>query len=149
MRAVIQRIKNVQVYVEKIISGAIGTGLLVYLCAAPGDTEDDVRYMAEKISTMRIFPDSAGKMNRSVVDSGGSVMVVSQFTLLADARAGRRPSFSGAAEPDTARQLYESFVNHIRERGLSCETGVFGANMEVHSINDGPVTILLDSRKPL
>ncbi|MDR3116064.1 MAG: D-tyrosyl-tRNA(Tyr) deacylase [Treponema sp.] len=147
MRAVVQRVRDASVSVEGILQGKIAAGLLVYLGVAQGDTEADARYLAEKISGLRIFEDPQGKMNRSVQDTGGRVLVVSQFTLLGDARKGRRPSYSDAAEPGLARALYEYFMEQIREQGLFCASGIFQAHMEVQAINDGPVTLLLDSRK--
>ncbi|MDR0629153.1 MAG: D-tyrosyl-tRNA(Tyr) deacylase [Treponema sp.] len=147
MRAVVQRVRDASVSVEGTLQGNIAAGLLVYLGVAQGDTEADARYLAEKILGLRIFEDSQGKMNRSVQDSGGSLLVVSQFTLLGDARKGRRPSYSDAAESRVAKALYEYFMERIREQGLSCESGVFQAHMEVRATNDGPVTLLLDSRK--
>jgi D-tyrosyl-tRNA(Tyr) deacylase len=119
----------------------------VYLGIAREDTGADADYLAEKIAALRIFEDGAGKMNRSVLDSGGGVLAVSQFTLLADARKGRRPSYSAAAEPEAARGLYDRFIKKIRALGLVCESGVFQAHMRVSYTNDGPVTILLDSKK--
>jgi D-tyrosyl-tRNA(Tyr) deacylase len=120
---------------------------LVYLGVARGDTETDAGYLAEKITTLRIFPDDEGKMNRSVLDTAGEILVVSQFTLLADARKGRRPSYTDAEEPDLAKNLYEYVMERIRARGIPCRGGFFQAHMEVSSVNDGPVTILLDSRR--
>jgi D-tyrosyl-tRNA(Tyr) deacylase len=147
MRAVVQRVRNASVSVEGRISGAIVSGLLVYLGVAQGDTEADAAYLAEKIAFLRIFEDPQGKMNLSVKDTGGKVLTVSQFTLLADARKGRRPSYSEAAEPGLAQSLYTYFMDAIRQQGIPCESGVFQAQMEVTYTNDGPVTILLDSRK--
>ncbi len=123
---------------------AIGHGLLVLLGVAVGDTAAQLEYVASKIRDLRIFPDDEGRMNRSVVDVGGAVLVVSQFTLLADVRKGRRPSFIHAAPPDQARAMYEQFVNHLRLAGLPVSTGVFQADMQVSSVNDGPVTIVVD-----
>jgi D-aminoacyl-tRNA deacylase len=147
MRAVIQRVSRAKVTVEGSPTGEIGLGLLVLLGVAREDTENDVNYLAEKIAGMRIFEDENGKMNRSVVDVGGSVLVVSQFTLYGDVRRGKRPSFDAAAPPEHARQLYEKFVERIRAIGLRCETGRFQAMMQVELVNEGPVTILLDSGK--
>ncbi|MDR0386749.1 MAG: D-tyrosyl-tRNA(Tyr) deacylase [Treponema sp.] len=155
MKAVIQRVKNASVTVMDEdggvgsvarITGRIECGLLIYLGVARGDTKEDARLLAEKIAFLRIFDDGEGKMNRSVQDSGGGILAVSQFTLLADARKGRRPYYGNAAEPETARALYEYFMERIREMGLVCESGVFQARMEVSCVNDGPVTILLDSK---
>ncbi|MDR1985544.1 MAG: D-tyrosyl-tRNA(Tyr) deacylase [Treponema sp.] len=147
MRAVVQRVRDASVSVEGILQGKIAAGLLVYLGVAQGDTEADARYLAEKIPGLRIFEDPQGKMNRSVQDIGGSLLVVSQFTLLGDARKGRRPSYSDAAESRVAKVLYEYFMERIREQGLACESGIFQTHMEVQATNDGPVTLLLDSRK--
>jgi D-tyrosyl-tRNA(Tyr) deacylase len=157
MKAVVQRVKNASVTIvdgtggvgeggfSGRVSGGIDRGLLVYLGVARGDTEDDARRLAEKIAFLRIFEDGEGKMNLSVRDSGGGVLAVSQFTLLADTRKGRRPYYGDAAESGTAKVLYEYFVDQIRKAGLVCECGVFQARMEVAYVNDGPVTILLDS----
>jgi D-tyrosyl-tRNA(Tyr) deacylase len=147
VRAVVQRVRDASVAVEGRVTGAVTGGLLVYLGIARGDTRDDADYLAEKIASLRIFEDGEGKMNRSVLETGGSVLTVSQFTLLADARKGRRPSYSAAADPDEANSLYVYFIEQIRSRGLSCESGIFQAHMDVSYTNDGPVTILLDSRK--
>jgi D-tyrosyl-tRNA(Tyr) deacylase len=147
MRAVVQRVRDARVSVESRAAGKIARGILVYLGVAQGDCEADAAYLAEKISGLRIFPDSEGVMNRSVLETGGGVLVVSQFTLLADARKGRRPSYSNAAEGAEAKRLYEYFMEKIREQGLVCESGIFQAHMEVSYTNDGPVTILLDSKK--
>jgi D-tyrosyl-tRNA(Tyr) deacylase len=147
MRAVVQRVREAAVSVGGRICGSIASGLLVYLGVAQGDTEADAAYLAEKIAFLRIFTDSQGKMNLSVQDTGGQILAVSQFTLLADARKGRRPSYSEAAEPVLAQSLYEYFMAAIREQGIPCEAGIFQAHMEVTYTNDGPVTILLDSRK--
>jgi len=129
------------------MSGEIGLGLLVLLGVGREDSEADVNYLAEKIVGLRIFEDEDGKMNRSVRDAGGSVLAVSQFTLYGDARRGKRPSFDAAAAPDQARRLYELFVERVRAAGLRCETGRFQEIMQVELVNEGPVTILLDSRK--
>jgi len=147
MRAVLQRVSSARVAVEKETVGEIGEGLMVLLGVEEGDGESDARYLAEKTAQLRIFEDAEGKMNRSVADIGGGVLVVSQFTLLADCRQGRRPGFSRAASPQTADALYENYVGLLRERGLSVATGIFQAMMEVSLVNQGPVTILLDSRK--
>ena len=127
--------------------GQIGRGLLVLLGVATDDTPDDARQLAEKIAALRIFPDEAGQMNRSLVDIGGAMLVVSQFTLLGDCRRGRRPSFTAAAPPELAESLYELFVSHASGQGVSTATGRFRADMQVELVNDGPVTLLLDSRK--
>jgi len=147
MRAVVQRVSRAKVAVNKWISGEIGLGLLVLLGMGHEDTEADATYLAEKIAGLRIFEDSDGKMNRSVRDAGGSVLVVSQFTLYGDVRRGKRPSFDAAAPPEQARRLYEFFVQRIQAAGLRCETGRFQEMMQVELVNDGPVTILLDSGK--
>ena len=147
MRAVVQRVSRAKVTVGEEIAGEIGTGLLVLLGVGHGDTEADATYLAEKITGLRIFEDSDGKMNRSVQDAGGSVLAVSQFTLYGDVRRGKRPSFDAAAPPEQARRLYEVFVERIRAAGLRCETGRFQELMQVELVNDGPVTILLDSGK--
>jgi len=147
MRAVVQRVSRAQVAVSGSVSGEIGLGLLVLLGVGSEDTESDVSYLAEKIAGLRIFEDADGKMNRSVVDVRGSVLVVSQFTLYGDVRRGKRPSFDAAAAPEMARTLYELFVERIRAAGLRCETGRFQEMMQVELVNQGPVTILLDSGK--
>ena len=145
MRAVVQRVSRAKVTVGDVTSGEIGLGLLVLLGVARDDTEADATYLADKIAGLRIFEDDDGKMNRSVQDAGGSVLVVSQFTLYGDVRRGKRPSFDGAAAPGEARRLYEFFVERIRAAGLGCETGQFQEMMQVELVNEGPVTILLDS----
>jgi D-tyrosyl-tRNA(Tyr) deacylase len=152
MRAVVQRVSRARVTINDRTSndwtsGEIGLGLLVLLGVGHDDTETDATYLAEKIVGLRIFEDHDGKMNRSVQDVGGSVLVVSQFTLYGDVRRGKRPSFDGAAPPEHARRLYEFLVECIRAAGLRCETGRFQAMMQVELVNDGPVTILLDSGK--
>ncbi|HWJ48447.1 MAG TPA: D-aminoacyl-tRNA deacylase [Candidatus Udaeobacter sp.] len=147
MRAVVQRVSRAKVTVNGWIAGEIGMGLLVLLGVGQEDTEADVNYVAEKIAGLRIFGDQDGKMNRSVLDVGGSVLAVSQFTLYGDVRRGKRPSFDDAAPPEPARRLYELFVEHIRAAGLRCETGRFQEMMQVELVNEGPVTILLDSGK--
>jgi len=147
MRAVAQRVSRAEVEVEGEIVGRIDRGLLVYLGAAKGDAESDLDYIAQKLGGLRIFEDEAGKMSRSVLDIGGSVLVISQFTLFGDVRRGRRPSFDDAAPPDEARLRYEELVVRLRALGLPVETGRFRAHMDVRSSVDGPVTILIDSRK--
>ena len=147
MRAVVQRVSRAKVTINERISGEIGLGLLVLLGVGSGDTEADAVYLVEKISGLRVFDDSDGKMNLSVQDMGGSVLVVSQFTLYGDVRRGKRPSFDAAAPPTDARRLYEFFVERIRSTGLNCETGRFQEMMQVELVNEGPVTILLDSGK--
>jgi len=135
------------VKVENELAGEIGLGLLVLLGVASEDSEADADYLAEKIAGLRIFEDDAGKMNLSVMDVGGAVLAVSQFTLFGDVRRGKRPSFDAAARPERARELYEYFVGRVRKAGLRCETGRFQEVMEVELINSGPVTILVDSKK--
>jgi D-tyrosyl-tRNA(Tyr) deacylase len=147
MRAVVQRVSRAQVAVNSEITGQIGLGLLVLLGVERDDTQADAIYLAEKIAGLRIFEDDQGKMNRSVQDVGGSVLAVSQFTLYGDVRRGKRPSFDAAAPPEKARQLYEFFVEQIRAAGLRCETGRFQEIMKVELVNEGPVTVLLDSAK--
>jgi len=147
MRAVVQRVSRAQVTVDGIVTGKINCGLLVLLGVARGDSQADADYLADKISGLRIFEDAEGKMNLSVTEMDGSVLVVSQFTLYGDVRRGKRPSFDAAAPPEQARKLYEYFVERIRAAGLPCETGRFQEMMEVELVNDGPVTILLDSAK--
>jgi len=147
MRAVVQRVSQAKVTVESWVAGEIGMGLLVLLGVGHDDSESDVAYLADKTVGLRIFEDADGKMNRSVLDIGGSVLVVSQFTLYGDVRRGKRPSFDAAAVPEAARRLYELFVEHIRAAGLRCETGRFQETMQVELVNEGPVTILLDSAK--
>jgi D-tyrosyl-tRNA(Tyr) deacylase len=146
MKAVVQRVVEARVEVDGEIAGAIGRGLLVLLGVAKTDTEADAAYLADKIVGLRIFPDEAGKMNRSVAEAGGDLLVVSQFTLYGDTRKGRRPSFDHAAPPEHARSLYEQFVRFCRDTGLTVRTGVFQAMMSVHLINDGPVTLICESR---
>ena len=147
MRAVVQRVSRASVKVNGEFSGKIGDGLLVLLGVTHVDSEVDAACLAEKVAGLRIFEDDAGKMNRSVVDISGAVLAVSQFTLFGDARKGKRPSFDEAARPERARELYEHFVGCIRALGLPCETGRFQEMMEVELVNQGPVTILLDSKK--
>lgn len=147
MRAVVQRVSHAKVTVNGRIAGEIALGLLVLLGVGQEDTESDVNYLAEKVASLRIFADAEEKMNLSVADVGGSVLVVSQFTLYGDLRRGRRPSFDAAAAPDTAQKLYELFVERIRAAGLRCETGRFQEMMQVELVNEGPVTVLLDSEK--
>jgi len=146
MKAIVQRVTSASVEVGGTVVGQIGTGLLVLLGVAKGDGEADCRYLAEKLRTFRIFSDEQGKMNRSLVDVGGSVLLISQFTLLGSTANGRRPSFDGAAPPDIARRLYEQVADDLRTAGTSVETGVFAAHMRVSLVNDGPVTFALDSR---
>jgi D-tyrosyl-tRNA(Tyr) deacylase len=147
VRAVIQRVSEASVTVDQQTVGAIGQGLMVLLGVAQGDTSQEAKSLAEKTAGLRIFEDDAGKMNRSVEEIGGSLLVVSQFTLLGDCRKGRRPGFTDAAPPELADQLYEEYVAALRSRGVNVATGVFRADMQVALVNDGPVTMLLDSRK--
>jgi D-tyrosyl-tRNA(Tyr) deacylase len=147
VRAVVQRVSSARVEVEGEVTGSIDRGLLVLLGVGQGDTEKQAQWLADKIAGLRIFEDDAGKMNLSVQDIGGSVLVVSQFTLYGDCRKGRRPSFTEAAPPDLADRLYQAFVSHLRSLGIPAETGVFQAKMKVHLVNDGPVTILLDTEQ--
>jgi D-tyrosyl-tRNA(Tyr) deacylase len=147
MRAVLQRVTAAKVEVSGKIVGAIDAGLLVLLGVERGDNESDLNGLLDKTVTLRIFEDSAGKMNRSVVDIAGSVLVVSQFTLLADCRKGRRPGFTDAAPPQEAESYYRAFVAGLVARGVSVATGIFQADMQITLVNNGPVTILLDSRK--
>ncbi|MCB9384319.1 MAG: D-tyrosyl-tRNA(Tyr) deacylase [Bryobacterales bacterium] len=147
MRAVIQRVRQASVTVDGAVSGAIGKGLLILLGVGEGDGEADARYLAEKTAGLRIFEDETGKMNLSVEEIGGGALVVSQFTLYGDVRRGRRPSFDGAAKPAEADRLYRHFCELLRAKGLEVQTGVFQAMMDVELLNEGPVTILLDSSK--
>ena len=147
MRAVIQRVKESKVIVENQVISTIGKGVLVLLGVGKGDTETDAEYLASKVTEMRVFEDEQGKMNLSVTDVCGSVLVFSQFTLLGDLRKGRRPSFDKAASPDEAKRLYEFFVSRLKALGIPTATGEFQASMEVYLVNEGPVTVLLDSRK--
>ncbi len=146
MKAVVQRVVRARVEVDGQTVGQIREGLLVLLGVATGDTEADGRSLAEKLRTLRIFSDDRGKMNRSLTDTGGSVLLVSQFTLLGNTTNGRRPSFEGAAPPADAKRLYEFVIGELRERGIPVETGVFAAHMAVDSVNDGPVTFVLETR---
>ena len=147
MRAVLQRVTRASVAVEGAIVGAIGVGWLVLLGVARGDADDDADRLAAKVAVLRAFADEAGKMNLSVAEVGGSVLVVSQFTLLGDCRAGRRPSFVEAAVPAVAERLYHRFAAKVAAAGIPVATGTFRADMQVELVNDGPVTLLLDSRK--
>jgi D-tyrosyl-tRNA(Tyr) deacylase len=147
MRAVVQRARSASVTVGDRTVGRIGHGLLVFVGVETGDGPADVQYIAGKIADLRMFEDEARQMNRSVQDVGGAVLVVSQFTLAGDCRRGRRPSFDAAAAADVARPLYEAVVGELRSRGLTVETGEFRAAMQVSLVNDGPITLLLDSRK--
>jgi D-aminoacyl-tRNA deacylase len=147
MRAVLQRVSRARVTVDGHTVGSIDDGLLVLVAARAGDTEADADHVARKVAELRIFDDAAGKMNRSVEEAGGAVLVVSQFTLYGDCRKGRRPSFSDAMAPEAAEPLIDHVCNRLRARGLRVETGVFRAAMEVSLVNRGPVTILIDSAR--
>lgn len=147
MRAVVQRVKKAKVTVEGEIVGEIGMGLMVLLGVGKEDSEKDLEYLKEKVLNLRIFNDEEGKMNNSLIDIGGELLVVSQFTLYGDARKGKRPGFSDAANPETANFMYEQFIKSAKESGIKTENGKFGADMDVEFINWGPVTILLDSKK--
>ncbi len=149
MRAIIQRVTRARVTVASRVAGEIQTGVLILLGVGRADTPESAEYLAEKIANLRIFADDAGKMNRSLVEIGGSALVVSQFTLYGDTRGGRRPSYIQAASPEDANRLYEEFVRRLRSFGVQVETGVFQAHMEVELVNDGPVTILLVSEKTI
>lgn len=149
MRVVLQRVKEARVEVDGRTTGAITHGLLVLLGVATHDTRADADYLADKITGLRIFADEVGKMNRSVLETGGALLVVSQFTLYADCRKGRRPGFDLAAAPDVARALYDYFVEACRKRNARVETGIFQATMAVHLINDGPVTVICESEKAI
>ncbi|MDI9495824.1 MAG: D-aminoacyl-tRNA deacylase [Bacillota bacterium] len=147
MRAVVQRVSRARVKVEEKIIGKIDRGILLLLGVEESDEEKDLEYMCDKIPNLRIFEDEEGKMNKSLLDVGGSLLVISQFTLLGDARKGRRPSFTQAARPEKAIPMYERFIDSMKEKNITTEAGEFGAHMEVELINDGPVTILLDSKR--
>ena len=147
MRAVVQRVARASVTVDEVEVSSIGPGLLVLLGVGTDDEQPDVTWLADKVAQLRIFPDNSSVMNRSVEESNGAVMVVSQFTLHGDARRGRRPSYIAAAPPEKADALYRAFIDALRARGLEVAEGVFQAMMQVELVNDGPVTILLDSRK--
>jgi D-aminoacyl-tRNA deacylase len=147
VRIVLQRVKSARVEVAGETVGSIGSGLLIFVGVTHADTEDDVHYLADKVTQLRIFADEAGRMNRSLVETRGSLLVVSQFTLYGDCRKGRRPSFDHAARPEQARILYERFIQCVKLSNIAVETGVFQAEMEIHLINDGPVTFILDSRR--
>ena len=147
MRAVVQRVSSARVRVGGEVTGEIGRGLAVLLGVSREDSEADARLLADKVAGLRVFEDAAGKMNLAAADVGGGVLVVSQFTLYGDARKGNRPSFTEAAPPEAANALYERFCTLVREKGLPVATGVFRASMEVELVNEGPVTILLDSKR--
>ena len=146
MRAVVQRVTNADVKIDGRVNGKIDDGLLVLLGVGNGDTEEDMKYIADKIIKLRIFSDENDKMNLSLEDVGGSMLVISQFTLYGDCSHGRRPYFGNAMEPVSANEMYEKFVAYIREQGIHTETGEFGADMRVSLTNDGPVTIILESK---
>jgi D-aminoacyl-tRNA deacylase len=147
MRAVVQRVSSASVVVDQQLTGEIKGGLLVYLGIEKNDTAEDVGYMVEKITNLRIFEDEDGKMNRSMIDEAGEMLCISQFTLLGDCRRGRRPSFTDAKEPAAADELYKQFIQGCRSKNIKTETGIFQAHMEVSSVNDGPVTMMIDSKK--
>jgi D-tyrosyl-tRNA(Tyr) deacylase len=148
MRALIQRVDEATVEVDGETVGRTGRGLLILVCAMQGDTEDAGATLARKIARLRIFRDEAGRMNRSLLDAGGSALVVSQFTLAADTSRGNRPGFSAAAPPEEGARLYEDFADRLRAEGVAVETGRFGAEMKVSLVNDGPVTIWLETQAP-
>jgi len=145
MRAVVQRVKEAQVRVGGKVVGQIGPGLVVFAAVGREDTEKDFRYLAHKIATLRLFPDEAKRLSRSVQEIGGSILVISNFTLYGDCRKGRRPSFAAAASPEVAEAGFQQFVTFLRETGVPIAQGQFGATMEVTVVNDGPVTIILDT----
>jgi D-tyrosyl-tRNA(Tyr) deacylase len=147
MRAVVQRVSQASVTVDGTITGSIERGLLVFLGIGKKDTEKDIAFISEKIVNLRIFEDSTNKMNLSAKDIGGSVLLISQFTLYGDCRKGRRPDFTAAGAPEMAKELYEETIATIKEKGVPVETGVFAAHMDIDSVNDGPVTLILDSKK--
>ncbi len=147
MRCVVQRVSSASVTVNGTVSGRIEAGLMVLIGVSSDDTDADLKYMAEKVPNLRIFDDDNGVMNRSLLDAGGSILAVSQFTLYGDARGGRRPSYIRAAKPEKADALYEQLIARWREKGVHVETGIFRTDMKVALVNDGPVTILLDSEK--
>jgi D-tyrosyl-tRNA(Tyr) deacylase len=145
MRLVLQRVKEARVDVAGATVGAISTGLLILIGVTSTDTQQDAEYLSDKVIYLRIFPDEEGRMNRSILEVGGSLLVVSQFTLYGDCRKGRRPSFDRAAPPEEARRLYEYFIERLTSRNIIVQTGVFQAEMQIHLVNDGPVTFILDS----
>jgi D-aminoacyl-tRNA deacylase len=147
LRAIVQRASRAKVTVDNRIVGSIGRGLVIMLGVTEADTEADAEYLADKISELRVFSDADDKMNLALGDVGGAVLAISQFTLYGDCRRGRRPSYTAAARPQKAEELYEYFVRRILEKGVAVETGVFGAMMQVELVNDGPVTLMLDSSK--
>ncbi|MCA9161364.1 MAG: D-tyrosyl-tRNA(Tyr) deacylase [Planctomycetales bacterium] len=147
MRACVQRVSSASVTVDQEVVGRIDRGLVVLLGVGQADTQEDARQLADKITSLRIFEDEAGKMNRSIIEASGSMLVVSQFTLFGDCRKGRRPSFTQAAPPEVADALYQAFVASVGAQGVRVETGVFRAHMDVALVNDGPVTMLLDTTR--
>lgn len=147
MRAVVQKVSHASVAVEGKTLGAIDTGLLVFLGIAPEDTEDDLKYLVKKVTQLRIFEDAQDKMNLALADVGGSLLIISQFTLFADTRKGNRPSFVKAGAPDFSKAMYLKFIKACRDLSFHCEEGQFGAHMEVSLLNDGPVTIIIDTRE--
>lgn len=147
MRAVIQRVSRASVTVDGAITGSIGQGLLVFLGVGKDDTQTDIDFIADKVANLRIFEDADGKMNLSVQDIGGSVLLISQFTLFGDCRKGRRPDFTAAGPPDMANRLYEQTIDAVKEKGVPVETGIFAAHMDIDALNDGPVTLILDSKR--
>lgn len=147
MRAIIQRVKQSSVAIDNKIVAEIRKGLLVFLGVAENDTQEDVGYIAEKITHLRIFEDEKGKMNRSLLEIGGEMLVVSQFTLLGNCRKGRRPSFIDAAGPEKANELYEKFADDVKRKGVPVKTGIFQTMMDVSLVNDGPVTLIVESKK--
>jgi D-aminoacyl-tRNA deacylase len=146
MRAVVQRVKSAEVHVDDRLTGKIEKGLLVFVGVGKGDGEEDVSYLTSKLPDLRIFEDASGKLNLSLKEIGGEILIVSQFTLYGDVRKGRRPSFTEAEEPASAKNLYNRLVDRLNEQGIPVQTGEFQARMEVHLVNDGPVTLWLDSR---
>jgi D-tyrosyl-tRNA(Tyr) deacylase len=147
MKVVAQRVRQASVEIDHLVVGRIGPGLVLLIGVAEADTEIDVEFVANKCTNLRIFQDEQGKLNRSVIEEKGEVLAISQFTLLADTRRGRRPSFISAANPEKGEKLYTYFINCLRETGLHIETGVFGAMMDVHLVNAGPVTVIVDSKR--
>ncbi len=146
MKIVLQRVSRAKVTIDGQVTGEIGKGLLLLVGVADDDAEDDAKYCAQKCAEMRIFQDENDKMNRSVLEENGEILAISQFTLLANTRKGRRPSFIGAADPEKGNELYEQFVNYLKEKDINVATGRFGAMMDVELVNAGPVTIILDSK---
>ena len=146
MIALLQRVSEAKVTIDNKIVGEIGPGLLIFLGVFQNDAQEDINFLTNKIVYLRIFDDDAGQMNRSLLDVEGAVLVVSQFTLCADTKKGRRPSFIKAAQPKLGEKFYNNFIQDLKERGISVATGIFGAMMDVHLVNDGPVTFVLDSK---